>query len=296
MLAEKDKLRERIDLLETEVQGSAETTHNLHDALERCNELEAETERLKFDLEQVKQTSLKMAREERRSWQNEWEQKRTSEEAKQERLKKLQRSATASVLNSKGTQTDTDTSDPFPGMAAMLKGATTTTTTSNAGQEESMRKRYAELSNELGLQAGLIEQMQKMRAGLRKDHKGRTARGKSPPASTSDHKKAVEERESDGILSIRKQWIGWLPLLALYSLVFLFLGFLIATQRSAKNAPGVSYAELVSWQRANALDFLLDHHGVLGTRPYCWWEGRWKWIEMAGYWLQDKLQDRPWPT
>ncbi|CCG81800.1 Sporulation-specific protein 15 [Taphrina deformans PYCC 5710] len=162
-------------------------------------------------------------------------------------------------------------------------------------QEEALKQHYATLSNELGLQRNLIDKMIKMKAGIKRQKLKARSNGSHAAIATTDSAPMAKDARLVDLAG--SHWLVTWPLIVLYSLVFLGLGYILASQASAVNAPGVSYAELKSWERANAIDYVLEYHGVMGhASNYRWWEGGWLWVEMLGYWLEEKLIDHPWPT
>lgn len=87
--------------------------------------------------------------------------------------------------------------------------------------------------------------------------------------------------------------------MALIALVFVMFGYLVALAFTTPSTSGTTYAELRAWESANAIDYImrLDQYGTMsGSGRYRWWEGGWLWVEMAGFWLEGKLLDAPWPT
>lgn len=153
--------------------------------------------------------------------------------------------------------------------------------------QEALRRHYATLNNELGLQHDLIETMSEIKSKFKRS-KSKGSRDALLTRST---------RQSHVKTKDTWDWTRLGLLVALYSLFILLFGYLIASQKSTTSTSGVTYAEMKAWDRANSIEYLLDYHGVIGPgHSYRWWEGGWVWVEMLGYWLEDKLQDRPWPS
>lgn len=160
-------------------------------------------------------------------------------------------------------------------------------------EDETIKQHYATLTSELGLQRNLINKMIKMKAAMKKS-KGKVrfadhqVNAQNPPALAASNTAVLKTPGSN---------LTW-PILILYSLVFVLLGYILASRRGIAYTSGVSYAELRRWERANSIEYLIDHHGVLGHNgnTYRWWEGGPRWVEKAGYWLEERLRDDVWPS
>lgn len=269
---EKQSFVAQISGLEIQCEKLTYTEAQLAEALSACTEWEQQVEQLQADMDQIKKASVR----------------------------------------SSGLRIDADTggkvtptlgpakSTQYPAQAAPAQPSIdeipsapdrfesnvrqTTSTAPDMSQDALIQQHYTTLSNELGLQRNLIDTMLRMKPNIRKT-KSRTRSSPPTQLASSENKRAVLD------------WIRVASIFALYSLVLLVLGHMIASQAGTTSTSGVSYAERKAWGRANSIEYLLDHHGVLGSGgSYRWWEGGWVWVEKLGYWLEEMLQDESWPS
>lgn len=315
--AERNNFLERIASLEAQDGKLTETEARLSTALQSCSDWEAQVKRLKFDMEEIKRASVRAAKRESQSWQRESEGQSGHGDAKVVTL-----DGTTTTNNHEGRKSaqtvsrevqTTQSGDLQPSRAAehameslraRAQARGEDEVINAAAQEEAMKQHYATLSNELGLQRNLIDKMIKMKAaGVKKKANGGGNKSR-PAAQVTTTTAAITPMTTTTTKTTGYGWRVWPLLAGLFALVFVLLGYMLAAMTgwsSATNAPGVSYAELASWDRANGIAYALDHHGVMGGSStggmnHRWWEGGWLWVEMAGYWLEERLQDRPWPS
>ena len=149
----------------------------------------------------------------------------------------------------------------------------------------SMARQYAVLSDELGLQRNLIDQMIKMKPGKR--------RAKKVAAKSSILLGSASDGES---LRLNASPMTW-TIIVLYSFLFLMLGYLVAYAMNSNALGAITYAESRAWHTANNLGRSIELDGFYSmTHQGRWWEGGWLWVELLGYWLEDKLIDSTWPS
>lgn len=282
--------------LEIQCDKLADTESHLSEALEACQNWEQQVERLRFDIDQMKKASLKASRT--HVSQNTLADVSGHKSRKSAQVaSKTTGTQVGPATRNLAIQTDAIERQSHPAEAdqSLSRTEATQSPKQNSPQDEIMKQHYATLSNELGLQRNLIDKMIKLKAATKKPRSRAHSSGIS--TGTAGH---VTETPNVAVMQktnhMSDQFLTW-PILFLYSVIFVLLGYLIASRMSVTSTSGVSYAEMKAWERANSITYLLDHHGVLSSSgPYRWWEGRWMWLEMAGYWLEEKLQDRPWPS
>ena len=255
---EKDDLAAQLNNLQLEAERREETEARLADALRACDQWEEQVRQLNRDMDEMKKASVR----------------RPAPDSVPGTLRSME-----GVEATSGTEADHGPSGEKLQQQQL--------------QDDAYLEGRRKLGREMQLQRTLIERLMLLSSKTQKQAGGRGRGGIDARAAGRPTTNEIAQLvQSVGIQRQRQSW----TVIVLYSLVLLMVGFL-AAQYLWPSGTRPLYGEYRAWERANELGPVFEPYGLrAGGYASRWWEGGPRLVQKAGFWLEERLLEGPWPS